>query len=133
MAMWPPPNVNWPTSDAINTTASFSAVDWQSAHQGTISNTSNFNIYDLPDRLRGSGLEGTQRVVYLRIRDNISTNDPSYKDQVKHKMTQQIAESIFPDIKFTQVRDEHDETIKVIGRIYVLTEDQMKKLINMSR
>ena len=98
--------------------------------------TTQYGIHNLPPRLRGMDIDRTLKTVNYVISDALyaqSGNDPSFRNMVKMDLSRLIAEEVFKVTKFTQIKDPYTFDTKVIGRVVIMTEDQLNKLIQAAR
>lgn len=95
-----------------------------------------YNIYNLPDRLRGMRIEDSLKTIDYRVAEYIyqdSHTDPNWRDAIKRQMSAQMAEVVMKTAVFTQASDPIMGQIKIIGRVVIMTEDQLNKLIQRVR
>jgi hypothetical protein len=92
-----------------------------------------YNINNVPDRLKGLGVEKSLKTVNYVI-DSAQYiqhgNDHSFRNDVKNNISRLIAEEVVKIAKFTMIDDPHTHDVTVIGRIVVMTEDQLNSLIS---
>ena len=102
----------------------------------TIAPQEQYGIYNLPDRLRGLDIDRWLKKVDYTISETLyaqSGNDLEFRDRVKRDLSQMLAEEVYKVTKFTQVRDPNTFDTKVIGRVVIMTEDHLNKLIRAAR
>lgn len=95
-----------------------------------------YNIHNLPDRLRGMQIDQCLKTVYHTIDEvlfNQMGNDQSFRNSIKKTISDHIAEEVFKITPFTHIREPIMGQVKVIGRVVIMTEDQLNKLIQMVR
>lgn len=95
-----------------------------------------YHPYNLPDRLRGLGIEHALKTVTVDIGDHLYDqfkDDSVFRDQIKINLSRMISEEVVKVTKFTQIKDPSTFNTKVIGRVVIMTEDQLKKLIAACR
>lgn len=125
MAILPPNNAVWdPYTDP------FGGLSAPPAYP-TIS-TATYNI----DRLRGLSIEHTLKTATYEISDYAYASvgsDEAFKDSIRHRLSSELAEEAMKVAKFTQIRDPINQSVRVIARVVIMTEDQLKKLISAVR
>lgn len=91
---------------------------------------------NLPDRLRGLGIESTIKVIEHTI-CNFSfiqaTSDVGFRDSVKRDISRRLADEVYKVAMFSHILDYEADQTKVIGRVVVMSTDQLKKLIEAAR
>ena len=93
-------------------------------------------IYDLPNRLRGMELDRTLKTATYTVSDWVYAqhgNDASFRDSVKRSLADELASEAVRIARFTQTREPQTGDVKVIARVVIMTEDQLKKLIQAAR
>lgn len=106
-----------------------------------VSNTSynqitQYNIHNLPDCLRGMNIEASLKTITHDIDAfmyNQHGSDQAFKDNIKRQMCAQLADAAYGETTFTQIKDPIMDTIKVRGRVVIMTIDQLNKLIQRVR
>lgn len=91
---------------------------------------------NIPDRLRGFGIEHTLKVVEHTI-SNFSfiqaKDDVGFRNVVKRDISRRLADEVYKVAVFSHMIDHEADQTKVIGRVVVMTTDQLKKLIEAAR
>lgn len=103
---------------------------------GSASYHQQYDIYNLPPRLRGMEIDRTLKTVTYDISESMyykSGNDPAFKDMVKRDISRMLADEVYKVTKFTQMKDPAMQNTRVFGRVVMMTEDQLKKLIQAAR
>jgi len=65
----------------------------------------------------------------MKLKDTV----PTYADEIKENLSRNIAREIIKKTSFTKKRDLDADVHHFIGRVWVFTEDELKKLIEEAR
>jgi len=65
----------------------------------------------------------------MKLKDTV----PTYADEIKENLSRNIAREIIKKASFTKKRDIDADVHHFIGRVWVFTEDELKKLIEEAR
>lgn len=89
-----------------------------------------YSIHNLPSKLQGLDIPRTLKVVNRIISDRVfELASDSFKDQIKKEMCMWIADEVYKVMKFTRIEDHTSCNHTIIGRVVIMTEDQLNKLI----
>lgn len=87
----------------------------------------------IPNRLRGLGFENALKTINYTISEHtyaLTQDDASFRDHIKREIAHLLAEEAYKVAKYTQIRDPLTHNIRVIGRLVIMTEGQLNKLID---
>jgi hypothetical protein len=92
-----------------------------------------YNINNVPDRLKGLHIEQSLKTIkyvidsahYVQV-----GSDATFRDNVKNNISRLIADEVVKTAKFTMIDDPHTHDVTVIGRVVIMTEDQLNSLIS---
>lgn len=107
-----------------------------SAVSNTIAPVQQYGIHNLPPRLRGMEIDRCLKTVNYEISDALrvqTRSESEFKDMVKRKISHMLVEDVYEATTFTQVADPTTFNTKVIGRVVVMSVDQLNKLIQAAR
>jgi hypothetical protein len=114
-----------PTMDSIT----IGAVS--SASYGTIS-LSPTAVEDLMERHELNLLTVEHKVTefeLMKLKDTV----PTYADEIKENLSRNLSREIIKKASFTKKRDVDADVHHFIGRVWVFTEDELKKLLEEAK
>ena len=114
-----------PTMDSIT----IGAVS--SASYGTIS-LSPTAVEDLMERHELNLLTVEHKVTefeLMKLKDTV----PTYADEIKENLSRNLAREIIKKTSFTKKKDVDADVHHFIGRVWVFTEDELKKLLEEAK
>jgi hypothetical protein len=114
-----------PTMDSIT----IGAVG--SANYGTIS-LSPTAVEDLMERHELNLLTVEHKVTefeLMKLKDTV----PTYADEIKENLSRNLSREIIKKASFTKKRDVDADVHHFIGRVWVFTEDELKKLLEEAK
>jgi hypothetical protein len=124
-------------SHTISTTTISPIVDTitigttSSANYGTIS-ISPTPVEDLMERHELNLLTVEHKVTefeLMKLKDTV----PTYADEIKENLSRNIAREIIKKTSFTKKKDVDADVHHFIGRVWVFTEDELKKLLEEAK
>ena len=65
----------------------------------------------------------------MKLKDTV----PTYADEIKENLSRNLSREIIKKASFTKKRDVDADVHHFIGRVWVFTEDELKKLIEEAR
>jgi len=102
-----------------------------STNYGTISISPN-DIEDLMERHELNLLTVEHKVTefeLMKLKDTV----PTYADEIKENLSRNLSREIIKKATFTKKRDVDADVHHFIGRVWVFTEDELKKLLEEAK
>lgn len=103
---------------------------------GVFTNSVSSNVVEVPERLRGLGIERALKTVtctYSNILHFQSGSDQEFRDNVKRGLALQLSKELITTMTFTHLAEPYHNDITVFGRVVILTPSQFQKLIDAAR
>jgi hypothetical protein len=125
--------------DTISTTTMSPSMDTMTSSI-TIGSSTNYgtltisatSVEDLMERHELNLLTVEHKVTefeLMKLKDTV----PTYADEIKENLSRNLSREIIKKASFTKKRDIDADVHHFIGRVWVFTEDELKKLIEEAR
>jgi hypothetical protein len=106
-------------------------ITTSSANYGTIT-VSPTPVEDLMERHELNQLTVEHKVTefeLMKLKDTV----PTYADEIKENLSRNLAREIIKKTSFTKKKDVDADVHHFIGRVWVFTEDELKKLLEEAK
>ena len=106
-------------------------ITTSSANYGTIS-ISPTPVEDLMERHELNLLTVEHKVTEFEMM-KLKETVPTYADEIKENLSRNIAREIIKKTSFTKKKDVNTDVHHFIGRVWVFTEDELKKILEEAK